>query len=1025
MNRNTYKTYYMRRIKTTLWIAILCIGLQSPIYANDQRKPILVRDAETQLPLVGVTIEDITHNQYLFTTEDGTFQIADQNTDEVKLRITYLGYLTKEITLSDNNIPTIIDLDVEDNLLEGIIITGYTKQSKARTTGSVGKIAAASINKVQVSSMDQALQGQVPGLYVASPSGQPGTPGRVTIRGIGSLQDEQTTPLYILNGMPISAATFTALNPDDFEDLTVLKDAAATAQYGSRGANGVIVITTKRGDRESDSMRVTYQTQYGFSNVNNSKWDMMNTDQRLQFEEMLQDQDMPGWAYSRQNPYKIVNAQEVLKTEQDYIEGDQKLAALRNTNTNWRKKLMRKGITQSHNLTFDGGNSNTQHYTSLNYYKQEGVLYNSGIEKFNVNSNIHHQSGRFNSNFFINLANINSQVSESDFDVSETNPVASLYFALPYENPYDQYGNLTPGVNRFGTNALQMYQDVKRKEKQQRGVLAGNFSFELTDDLKLTSTIGVDYSKIANTHIIKPDTYFGDLVEEGGKGMFSQGDQTNIGLMANFGVNYKYRWDAHEIETMALVEINRQKYNYHGFTGYGLIDGLDHTAGGITPGTPENDFIPKVSGSATENLLLSQLALVRYSFENRFTFSGSIRRDGSSRVPSNNRYKYFYAFGASWNIKQESFLEDIDVLSMARIRTSYGLTGNANGFASDFGYRRLYGPGQYNGQTSLVPTTPGNPHYNWEMNRILDIGVEFGLFKNRLVGEIDFYNRITSDLFIDRSLSMTSGFESISDNMGKIRNRGIEIRLSGDLIKESDWNVNIGVNFAYNKNKILSLGEEDEIITEDYSIHQVGKPLGYFYMVRWAGVDSQTGAAQYLDKQGNITTTYDPDNAVLVKGSYDPAIKGGFTTNIRYKNIEVSALFSFIHGMYRLNTGEFYRTAADPNYRIYNQSTSMLDMWQKPGDQSKNPGANYARYMTDRELQRADYVKLRNLTVNYKFKDFGRYNKFIKEINVFAQGQNLVTWTKWKGQDPEDDNNWYEYEYPLPRTFTAGVRVIF
>ncbi|MFD0700165.1 SusC/RagA family TonB-linked outer membrane protein [Myroides pelagicus] len=1015
----------MRRIKRSLTVAMLCFTLGIAAQNNPGKKTVVVVDAETQMPLPGVTIENTTSNEYLFSSEEGSFELDPKQNNEVVIKITYLGYVEQEIIVDANDIPSRIELEVEDNLLDGIIITGYTRQSKARTTGSVAKIEAASINTVQVSSVDQALQGQVPGLYVASPSGQPGTPGRVTIRGIGSLQDQQTTPLYILNGMAISAATFSSLNPDDFEELVVLKDASATAQYGSRGANGVIVITTKRGDNEQKDLRVTYQTQYGFSNVNNSKWDMMNTDQRLQFEEMLKDPDMPGWAYSRNNPYKIVNGQQVLKTEQDYQEGDYKLAQLKQTNTNWKKKLMRNGITQSHNLTFDGGTDNTQHYTSVNYFKQEGVLYNSDLERFNINSNIQHQSGRLSTNFFVNLASINSHVSESDFDVSETNPVASLYFALPYENPYDKYGNLTPGVNRFGTNALQMYQDVTRKEKQLRGVVGSNFNYELTEDWKLTSTIGVDYAKISNTHIIKPDTYFGDLVEEGGQGMYSQGDQTNIGVVANFGTNYKYRWDAHEIEAIALMEMNRQKYDYYGFTGYGLIGGLDGNAGGTTPGTPENDFIPKISGSTSENLLLSQLALVRYSFENKYTFSTSLRRDGSSRVPSDNRYKYFYAFGASWNIKQENFLEDIDVLSMARIRASYGLTGNANGFASDFGYRRLYGPGQYNGQISLVPTTPGNPNYNWEMNRILDIGVEFGLWNNRLVGEVDFYNRITSDLFVDRSLSITSGFESIADNMGKIRNRGIELRLSGDIIKQSDWNVNVGLNFAYNKNKILSLGEEDEIITEDYSIHKVGESLGHFYMVRWAGVDSQTGAPLYLDKDGNVTTTFEPDNAVLVKGSYDPAIKGGFTTNIRYKNLEVNALFSFIHGMYRLNTGEFYRTSADPNYRIYNQSTSMLDMWQNPGDISNNPGATHPRYMTDRELQKADYLKLRNLSINYKFKDLGKYNRYIKEINIFGQGQNLITWTKWRGQDPEDDNNWYEYEYPLPRTFTAGLKVIF
>jgi len=265
--------------------------------AQDKKPPILVRDAETLLPLPGVSIENISKKEHSFTSEDGSFEVQLKEKENIQIKLSYLGYQDRVLTFSADTLPSTIDLTIEDNVLDGIVITGYTKQSKARTTGAVGKIEAKALNQVSVSSMDQALQGQVPGLYVASPSGQPGTPGRVTIRGIGSLQDENTNPLYILNGMPISPETFTSLPPEDFEDITVLKDAAATAQYGSRGANGVIVITSKKG-LVNTPLQVTYQTQYGFAQANNSKWNMMNTNQRLEFEEMLQDPNLPGWAYS-------------------------------------------------------------------------------------------------------------------------------------------------------------------------------------------------------------------------------------------------------------------------------------------------------------------------------------------------------------------------------------------------------------------------------------------------------------------------------------------------------------------------------------------------------------------------------------------------------------------------------------------------------------------------------------------------------------------------------------------------------
>ncbi|MCT3815083.1 SusC/RagA family TonB-linked outer membrane protein [Elizabethkingia anophelis] len=1005
--------------------AFFFLGMKATLKAQESVHDIIVRDKSTQQPLSNVSIKNTTTGKEIVTDGNGKVAIEVNEVSQT-YAISLEGYIAQDIALSSGKLPDSVYLLPETKQLEGVVLTGYTRQSKAKTTGSVSSIKAEVIAKTPVASLDQALQGQVPGLYVASPSGQPGAMGRVTIRGIGSVQDDKTNPLYILDGMPISPEVFAVLNPLDYEDIVVLKDASATAQYGSRGANGVIQITSKKGkNNDKGHSQFFYQNQFGISSVNNQKWDMMNSSQRLEFEEFLQDPNFPGWAYSRKNPYKIVNGQKIAKTDADYTEGDQKLADLRATNTNWRKLLLRNGVTNSHYLSMGGGNQKTNHYSSLSYFKQEGVLPNSGVERFNINSGVNHKSGRFTSSFNLNLTGGQTQLSESDFDVSETNPVASLYFAMPYEKPYDKDGNLTPGVNRFGANALTMYQDISRKEKQLQGVLSSNLSFEITKNLKLTSTLGVNHQQTRFTRIIKPDTYFGSMVDPGEQGLFERINTQKTSYMANFGFNYKKRWGSNEVEAIVLAEFNKYSTNYDGFTGYGLIPGLENTPGGITPGTPDNNFIPKISGGASENILVSQLGMLRYSYANRFTLSGSIRRDGSSRVPTDNRYKYFYAFGATWNIKNEEFLKNWGALSTLRLRLSHGLTGNAGGFASDFGYRQLYKPQHYNGYTAFIPISPGNPNYNWEMNKISDVGLEFGLFKNRIIGEVDLYNRVTSDLFINRSLSMTSGFESIADNMGKIRNRGLEFRLSGDLFRNDNFSWNLGLNLAYNQNRILSLGSENEIVTENYSIHKVGSALGHFYMVRWAGVDPATGAPLYYDKNGAVTKEYNPENAVMVKGAYDPPIKGGITTSFTYKNLQVNALFTFVKGMYRLNTAELYRNSADPNYRIYNQSTDMLNMWQKPGDISQNPGAQYARYMTDRELQSADYIKLRNVSINYKLKDLGSLNKVFKEINIFAQGQNLLTWTKWKGQDPEDDNNWYQYEYPLPRTITLGFNVLF
>ena len=1012
--------------RSLLTISLLFLsGIPLRTIGQEKNITVTVKDEKTNELIRGATLTDATHSQSYISDQSGRIYLPASSSMS-RIVVSMLGYQTEQLVLKEGKSEWTISLLSQENDLSEVVVTGYTKQSRAHTTGAVSSLPAEGIARMPVASFDQSLQGQIPGLYVASPSGQPGAPGRITLRGIGSIQDENSAPLYILDGVPISAGSFSTLNPQSFENITVLKDAASTAQYGSRGANGVIVITSKKGNSwENGTPRISYTGQFGYASVNNSKWDMMNTKERLLFEERLQDPNFPGWAHSRNNPNKLVNGALMPKTEKDFLEGDEILANLRGIDNDWRKLLLRNGTTNAHDVSYSLGKENTQIFSSLSYFNQEGVLYNSGLERINLTNNIAHQSGRLSLALNVNLATTNSKISESDFDVSETNPVASLYFALPYENPYDKNGNLTPGPNRFGTNALSMYQDVDRRERQYKSVVTGNFASTLTEHLKLTSTSGVDFQQINGKHIIKPDTYFGSLVEQGGQGSYTSNTNNYFSIVSNIGFNYSRRWDNHFIEAIGLGEINKQKISSQGFTGYGLVPGLSQTPGGITPGTAENNLIPQLSGGISENALVSQIGLLRYSNGNRFTVTGSLRRDGSSRVPESNRYKYFYAGGASWNLGEEEFVKALPIISMWRLRASYGLTGNASGFASDFGYRRLYAVSHYAGQNAFVPVSAGNPNYNWEMNRVTDIGTEIGFLNNRITAEVDFYNRVTSNLFVDRTLSMTSGFESVPDNMGKIRNRGIEFGLSGDLIRKDDFFIRLGINGSYNRNRILSLGDEDEIVTEDYSIHRVGQPLGHFYMVRWAGVDPQTGAPQYLDADGEITSTFDPDNAVLVKGSFDPPLKGGFTARVGYKGLQVSALFTYIKGMYRLNTGELYRTSADANYRIYNQSRDMLDFWQQPGDQSGNPSPQYERFMTDRELQSADYIKLRNLQINYSIPMSNKLSKYCREISVFGQGQNLWTWTKWKGQDPEDDNNWYQYEYPLPRTYTLGLHVKF
>ncbi|WP_160718073.1 SusC/RagA family TonB-linked outer membrane protein [Chitinophaga solisilvae] len=990
----------------------------------------VVSDSLTQQPLPGVAVQVAGTAAGTTTDVNGAFSIhvaAGQ-----ALRFVYMGYEEKTMIPGARQ-EVSVWLSAASQSLSAVVVTGYTQQSKLRTTGAVSSLPAAAVTQAPVGSFDVMLQGRVPGLHTGTPTGQPGSAGRVSIRGLGSVNGD-VNPLYIVDGVPVANNSFAALNPDDFETISILKDAAATAPYGSRAANGVIVITTKKGKyREDGKARVYYSNQFGVSAVNSAKWDMMNTTERLRFEEILKDPLLPGWAYSRQNPEKLVNGIGVPKTEADYISGDHYLDSLRNINTDWRKYLLRNGRMQSHNLSMSGGNEKTTFYLAAGYFNQEGVALNSGLERYSLRANIRNHSGRFTTALHIGISSAlvkyipDEGVAEEGGaavgggGITEKNPVAALYYALPYESPYGK-----PGAGRYGANALDAYANMQLKDQQLKGILSLQETVQLNKELQLTGTLGMDFQQVNHTGYLNPDSWYGKLVSNGNQGSLDRKLTQRTGLVATGGLRYNRQWGQHEVEANLLAEMNRIKGSGFGFTGFGLISELSGTPNAVTPGTGENNFIPVLSGQTTpDRLLLSQIALFRYSFSDKYTLSASLRRDGSSQVPAANRYRFFYALGGSWNILAEEWMQQQSALSTLRLRASYGLTGNAGGFMSDYGFRTLYGTAHYGSGAALVPQSPGNAAYTWETNRIGDIGLEFGFFRNRLRGEVDVYNRVTEGLFINRNLSLTTGFSTIASNAGKVRNSGVELMLEGDIIRRKELTLTLGVNMAYNKNRILSLGEEEQIFADEATINLAGRPLGTFRAVRWKGVDPQTGAPVYLDKNGKETNTYNPDDAVPLPAKYDPSLTGGITAALHYKRFECAVLVSFISGMSRLNYPDMYAHTGDAAYRRYSQSKDMLNIWQRPGDISRYPGAQYATYFTSRDITSADYVKLRNVMLGYNIPVSRHMAGAVRNIKVFATGQNLLSFMKWRGFDPEDANDIAQYEYPMPRTVAGGIQVTF
>lgn len=1019
-------------------LAILVCAFVLPYKAKSQSTTItgVVYDSTSAQPIIGAVIKVKETGITVLSDSSGRFIIHDAPNAKSFI-VSALSYDTRTFQLSKeryDNLKIYLSNTTKE-LNEVVVSTGYTQQSRAKTAGAVTTLKGSDIASVPVASFDVMLQGRVPGLYVGTPTGQPGEAGRITLRGMGSINGD-VQPLYIVDGMQVSNTSFSGLNPDDFETITVLKDAASTAQYGSRGANGVIVITTKNGKKNgSGKMNIDYKTYFGSSKVNSSKWDQMNTNQRLQFEEMLQDPTLPGWEYSSKNPYKVVNGASIPKTQADYDYGNMYLDSLRKINTDWRKYLLRTGKTQSHTLSLSGGTENTGVYVGLSYLNQQGVALNSGIERYSLRSNITNTSGRLKSNLSIGLVHSNIKYIQNEGTAAEggstagggglapNNPIAALYFALPYEKPD---ANNT-GPSNFGSDVLNEYQGSSLKNVQSKAVLSLNEVFRISNEFQVNSTVGLEYQQDKITNYLSPTSYFGQQVSNGNAGMYQDSLNIRYRYLANFGVRYLKRWgNNNELEANVLAEANRAYGTYSGFTGYGLVPILGNSGAAITPGTFTNNYIPAVAAYTTvNNLLLSQVALLRYSWANKYTLTASLRRDGTSQTPANQRNILLYAFGGKWNMLKEGFMQNQYFFSNLQVRGSYGLTANGGGFASDFGYRNLYGVTNYNGNTALTPQTPGNPNYTWETNKIADLGVEFGILGNRITGEIDFYNRVTENLFINENLSYTSGWPSIATNGGRVRNRGAEIALEGVVIRNKNTKFSIGINFAYNQNTVLNLGGQDMQFIDNISINKVGLPMGTFYAVRWKGVDPQTGAPIYLDQSGKATSVYNTADAVPLKATWDPPYKGGVNLNFSYKNFSSSVVMSFIRGMSRLDYPYFYSHSGDPNYRIYNQSADMLKMWQKPGDITDFQSGAYTSQITSRDVRSSDYIKLRNVSLDYTVPLSAGTQKVIRRLKIFVQGQNLISLMKWKGFDPEDANDIAQYEYPMPITVTTGVNISF
>ncbi|CAM1346418.1 SusC/RagA family TonB-linked outer membrane protein [Tenacibaculum crassostreae] len=941
-------------------------------------------------PLPGVTILKKGTTQGTETDFDGNFSIK-ANTGDI-LVFSFVGMKTQEMTVGISNT---INLVLEsDSLLEEVVIVGYGTAKKGKIAGSVSVVSAKEIESVPIASFDQILQGQAPGLYVTAGSGQPGSSAKVRIRGTRSINGGNS-PLYVLDGVPITSGDFAALNANDFESVSVLKDAASVAIYGSRGASGVILITSKKG-RYNSKTNFTYRSQYGVSEVGKAGFDVMNAFQKMTFENIL----TPG-TWSQQD---LENAKV--------------------NSTNWKDVFFRTGTVSSHELSAAGGGENSRFFVSTSYFDQQGIGLRSDLKRIQLRLNLENKASD-NLTFGVNtsLGFTKSNFNDSENAVALQNPYAAVYLANPYHTLYNEDGTLNVGSGKVGGNAYENL--VRNKNNSFDSKIVTNVFTELkiTDNLKAKVNFGLDYLQSRDVRAARPDTNSGQNTTPGNEGFYRTDNSysANINSYAQLTYNTTINQD-HEIEASIFGEYNKFYFDSNGFTGYGINPKLFGYANSITAATADNGLFPNTRGNNVERGLLSYFMTGKYSFQDKYIFDFTVRRDASSRFSKANKWGTFWAAGIYWDLMKESFMNQNGFLNTLKLRASYGTTGNQQGIGS-FQDEGIYGTSSYAGESGIAPTSIGNNKLKWEETAKLNFGLDFGFWNNRINGTIEYYIDKTSDLFINQQLSGTSGFTSIDANVGKMENRGIDVNLSAIALQSEDFSLTVNGNFNYNKNEITDLGQESEYETGT-SIVRVGLPINTHYIVGWAGVNPANGQPLYLDANQNVTTTFSDNNRLAIFGSSEPVYTGSFGADIKYKNFSLSTLFTFAGDYFRFNNQSFFQE--NPNFAQFNLSTEMLDIWQQPGDVTNIQAAQYNREFTSKDIEDASYLRFRNVVLAYDMpSEIFEKAKFLSGVRFYVQGQNLVTWTNFTGFDPEDDNNIAQYEYPTPTTYTFGVDIKF
>ena len=969
----------------------------------------IVTSSEDGEPVIGATVK-VVGSQTAGTVTDieGRFSLSVSKPG-VELEFSSIGMVSKRVKASENM--TVV-LQVDSHTLEQVVITGYGSAKKlGSVVGSIASVDKKKLESIVTPNFTDALAGQVSGLSVLSGAGDPSQSATIRLRGINSIQSS-SQPLFILDGAPIDAAFYATLNPADIESITVLKDAASTAIYGARAANGVIVLTSKQG-KYSEQVSLSVRAQYGIAGPTSDGVEMMNSKQYVKFRDLI------GQPVS----------DEVRTLVDKY-----------NINTNWRDEMIDNAApTLDVNATMQGGGQTVNYYISFNHHKQDGLIEMSKMHRNTLNARINARLNRFFKIGFTTNLGVQRYSQNAEWSATGTiyaaNPLVFARKAMPFDTPYqytiDENGKMIKGDRAIGLKYSGMVMPwwYNAHRNYYRNKLTLNTSvtetFTPLEGLTFQALQSINGLESMNHGSFSPYDAFVDGMGnkiDAMKGSVSASSSRYYQFTLSHTAEWRKQFGDHYVGILLGEETRIERSR--GLSAYseGQTDSrlllLPHGTT-VAPGDLGDSFGEEVANSLFAN--------AEYNYKEKYYVTGSIRRDGSSKFAPGHRWGTFWSAGAKWDLKKEDFLKDVEWLNDLSLSVNYGTTGNDSGTGS-YGYFGSYGVGGlYNGESSLGIASMSNPDLTWETTAKWNVGLNFSIF-DRAHFQVDFYRNKSTDMLMSIPYSMTTGFSSGIGNVAAMTNTGVEANVDVDILKTKDFYWSFKANVGYNKNEITELfqGRDEYVLANTGLKMAVGHAYGEFFQVRFAGVDPMTGAPLYYDKDGNKTKKFNEerDAVFLGKKRYAPWT-GGFGTNFRYKNVSLIADFAWVAGKYMMINDDYF--IANPQLATgWNQRVEMLNIWTTPGQITDIPGAKYDVQFTDQMLQNASFLRMKTLSIQYEFpKKWMQATRYIKGVKVFGIARNLFTITPFEGYDPEPDQNLVQFNYPNTRQFVFGAEISF